>query len=251
MIMKTRNALCLVALLGLLLPGAAAAANAVYLRADFDDKTIDAPIGTGGAAVGEPTVIENGVAAIVRQGPMGSPSLEIQDMQEGGDHVCFQFESDAELTAGEVYVGMNLWFDSLAEASECNIRVFERGGQAKRFAELGIIEDGGVYLHYGEASSAGIIGQAVVGRLYRVVFAFNMDAGTFSVWLDGVEAASGLPHGITDRGIGSVLIGCDYDDDAQGSYNVDALEVTDFQIVPIENQTWGRIKTMFRERNER
>ena len=245
--MKSRNVVPLIISLGIMLLPSVAAAETVYLLADFNEKAIDQAIGTGGASAGEPVSIDDGVVATVRQEPMETPSLEIQDAQPGKGFVRFELVGSTEVTSGMVYIAADLWFDSLVEGAECNILIREQGGEDTRFAELGFEDNGDIYLHYGQDSSAGVIGQTIIGRVLRVIFAFDMDAGTFGVWLDGTQVVSGLEHGIEDRGVGSVAIGCGYDDDSEGSYNVDAIEVTDFlRIVPCETDTWGRIKARFR-----
>ena len=52
------------------------------LDANFDDKTIDAAIGTGGAAAGEPALVTGG-SAIVRDTPFSTPGLELTHESAG------------------------------------------------------------------------------------------------------------------------------------------------------------------------
>jgi len=245
--MKHSRTAPVIGLLCVVLSTGAAQAEVTHLWADFNDKTIDEPIGMGGAEVGEPVSKDNAVTATVREGPLATPCLEIADALEGNGYVRFELLGETELTTGKVYLSADLWFESLADAFECTIMVKDEEPPSVRFAELGIEADGRIYLHYGQSSNAGTIGQVATGRLFRVIFEFDMDAGTFNVWLDGELAVSGLEHEITEAGVGSFLFGCHWDEDAEGSYYVDAVVVTDyFQAVATEEHSWGRMKAAFR-----
>ena len=183
--MRPVIATSLFCLLGLIVLSTAAMADEIYLEALFNDKTIDAEIGTGGATVGEPTWVSDRIAATVRATPMATPSLEIRGLQDVDGSLEFTLLGDQELTSGMVDVSFDLWFSSLDAMS--NISIYNGPSQNRRFAELGVESDGQVYLHYGQSSSAGDIGQIAIDMLYRVIFEFNMDAGTFDVWLDGTK----------------------------------------------------------------
>ncbi|MHC4970477.1 MAG: hypothetical protein ACYTF4_17945, partial [Planctomycetota bacterium] len=73
---SSRSAVVLVAIM---VSAGGRAGASTLLEADFDDKTIDAPIGTGGAAVGEPVSVSPNIIATVRAAPFATPSLEIVD----------------------------------------------------------------------------------------------------------------------------------------------------------------------------
>jgi len=80
------------------------------LVADFDDKTIDAPIGTGGAAVGEPVYMYPPDIGIVRDNPMTTPSLEIPDVSvSDGESVWFTFINSEQVGEGTLVARMDLW----------------------------------------------------------------------------------------------------------------------------------------------
>ena len=245
--MRSAFTVSMICLFSLILLSTVSMAEQIYLKADFNDKTIDAPIGMGGAALGEPVMMDDAITAIVREGPLATPNLEIEDVQTANGYVRFEFLGDVEVTTGMVDLSADLWFNSLLDASECTILVKNASQPSQRFAELGIEDDGHIWLHYGQSFDGGTIGQVETGRAFRIIFEFDMDSETFDVWLDGVEAASDLEHEIADTGIGSFMFGCHYDEDAEGSYYVDAIQVTDyFQATPTEEHSWGRVKAGFR-----
>jgi hypothetical protein len=245
--MMTRAAPVLVLLLGVCLCPPIVVADQVYLVAEFNDKEIDQPIGQGGPDVGEPIeVYTSTISAIVREGPMGSPSLEIRDTADfGSGFAIFEFLGGAELTTGIVNVSADLWFHEIGAGNRFLFYVRERETASERFGDLRFHQDGSITL-IDEQGYVGAIGNYEVGRRFRVITEFDMDAGTYDVWLDGVLAVNGRAHGIAGRGIGSVILGCDHDEDLEGFFNVDALNVTDyFQEVPVTEQSWGRIKISF------
>jgi hypothetical protein len=245
--MRSARTVSTICLIGLDLFSTVSTAEQIYLAADFNDKVIDEPIGIGGAEVGEPMGVASTITAIVRDGPMGSPSLEIQDNHEWAGHADFELLGSAELTSGTVYVSADLWFDSLAEGENCVVKVGEQGSNQFRFAELVFQGDGSIRLLYGDTSNINNIGTFAAGSPYRIILEFDMDAGTFDVWLNGEQAEDDLAHEISERGIGRVRVGCRYDVDLVGHFYIDALSVTDyFQATACEEHSWGRLKETFR-----
>ncbi len=234
----------LLAFIALSVSAMVATADVVYLEAAFNDKTIGAPIGTGGPAVGEPVVVSTTITAIVTESPMLSPSLQIADNSETtAGSARFEFLESAEITTGTVVVAADLWFEEISEGSYYYLYVRERSGSSAKFASLVFEPDGLVYL--GDAAGGhGSIGSYEAGSLYRIIINFDMDAETYDVYLDGSLVRDDQPHSVVgDYGVGAVLVGCREDADLDGTFNIDALTVTDtMQPTSTEEATWGRIK---------
>jgi hypothetical protein len=219
----------------------------LFLDANFNDKTIGDPIGEGGAALGEPTDVGSGVQAIVREGPMGSPSLEISDQSgERAGAVRFQMLDGVELETGTASVGADLWFHSLGEGNNFAVFLRERDGSAEDFTHLSFTSEGDVYLSDMQGPT-GKIGTYQIDRRTRLVLFHDLDAGTYDIWLDGARLVDDRAHGVTGRGIGGVLFGCEFDGDTVGLFHIDAVTVTDtFLPVTVEEGSWGRLKSLFR-----
>jgi hypothetical protein len=235
-------------ILALVLSAPPSLADQTFLFADFNDKAIDQPIGEGGPEVGEPVeVYTTTISAIVRQEPMGSPSLEIRDISSfGAGFVVFELLDGAELTSGTVSVSADFWFQNQTSSSRFLFQIRERGSTEMKFADLRFNPTSSVDLVDAQGY-AGIIGHYETDRRYRVVLEYDMDAGTYDVWLDGERALNDRAHGVAERGIGWVIFGCFDDDDQEGLFNIDAVSVTDyFQEVPVLESSWGRIKASFR-----
>jgi hypothetical protein len=197
----------------------------VHLQADFNDKTIDAPIGTGGASVGEPVEVSPSITAIVRAEPMATPSLEIQDNHDySAGSARFEFLASAEITAGVFAISTDMWFHELSPGFDFFIYIREQGSSANKFGDLRFTPSGSVTL-YDSNGYYGNIGTYEIGRVYPVKYEFDMDAGTYDVYLDGVLVVDDRAHGVVDRGVGAVLFGCGHDSDYDGYFNVDNIFV--------------------------
>jgi hypothetical protein len=198
-----------------------ALADTIYLEATFDDKPLDTPIDTGGAELGEPIYVDFAVIATVRGTPMASPCLELRDnddlVSEAAD---FEFIGSAEITTGILAISCNLWFHALAPGYSSYFFVREQGSAAEVFANLRCHPDGSIR-HSDENSTWMLIGFYEIGRAYPVSLVFDLDAGTYDVWLDGLLVLDDEDHGITGRGVGSVLFGCSDDPDLEGRFSVE------------------------------
>ncbi len=224
--MKTVSSLLLLCLLGGCLLCGTASAGQVYLWADFNDKPINSPIGTKGASEGEPVEVYSGIIATVRAGPMPTPSLELQDDSGATTGlVAFEFLGSAELTTETVAVSADLWFHELSPGYDFLLYVREQGGAAKSFANVSFNSSGEVFFSDATTPYTKLIGEYPLDRVFPIKIVFDMEAGTTDVWLDGRLVLADDTHGITDRGIGSVYFGCDYDAALDGSFYVDNISV--------------------------
>lgn len=246
--MNVRATLPLVCILGLLVFSDMAAADQVYLHADFNDKTVDQPIGTGGATVGEPIEVDPYVTAIVREGPMGSPSLEIADISgEYAGATVFEFPGGAEISSGIVNISADLWFPALGPGNAFFVHVRQAQGASEEFASIRFLENGSVAIFDANDYIGTFVGAFETSRLIRLILDYDMDAGTYDLWLDGTRLVDDRAHGVVGYGIGGIYLGADYDEDLEGYFNVDVVSVTDyFQAVATEEHSWGRMKAGFR-----
>ena len=228
-------------LLTILTAGTAAAGPITLLEANFDDKTIDAPIGTGGADLGEPVSSSSAVTAIVRATPMGSPSLEISDNNDSGaGGVRFEMYDGIEVTDGVLAFTFDLWFTDL---ENFYVYVREQGSSAKSFLSMRFQSSGDI--RYNDTAAGELIGTYETGRVIPVAITFNQNAGTYSIVVDGLTLLENRAHGVTDRGVGAILIGCTNDGNIDGTFSVDNLVATGDGVTPSETVTWGAVKSAF------
>ncbi len=203
--------------------GAGAARADILLEADFDNQLLDAPVGTGGAAVGEPVSFGAQITAIVRAAPFTTPSLEITDNSSGSaGSVGFELLGSAEVTSGVMSINAKLWFDSL---DKYFLYVREQGSSSDSFLSMTFGATGSISARDEDTSTGVVIGSYDTGRLFPISLVYDMDANTYDIYLDGSLALENEPHGVVGSGVGTVYFGIGYDEDLTGRYYVDDISV--------------------------
>lgn len=203
----------------------------VLLDANFDDKKIDEPIGTGGAAVGEPVFVTDSLDAIVRKEPGSDDNLELELSAGPGNsalHSRFEFLDLAEIADGVLRIGAELILGKADTFTHVNFYVREQGTAAQSFASLRLSDNGILRL-----SGAGIDPVSWPDRVLlegrnAIELVFDMDEGRYWLWFNDEELAppEGYAHGITARGIGGVSTGLAASSEKPRSARLDSLLVT-------------------------
>ena len=224
--MSSTRVLSILLVVGLTSYAAPGAWATIYLAldADFEGKPVNQPIGTGGAAVGEPVEIVQSTDAIVRDTPMPSRCLEMSDIDEyfaGG--AAFEFLDSAEYTTGLVKIEMDLWFEELEDYF---VYVREQGTAAQTFANIRFSGGGIVVAEDADTTPGQVVGTYEADRVVPIVIQFDLDKGVWHLTLDGMRVLADEPHGVTERGVGQVIIGVSHDEDLDGKVNLDNLLVT-------------------------
>jgi hypothetical protein len=231
--------------LGCLLLPDAARAETIYLKADFNDKTPDQVIGTGGAAVGEPIWVDAHAGGYVRQWLPGDPLLEISDgstTQYG--NVWFRFLGDAAIDSGILVVTFTISIFDTGGGSPHIIAI--KGGEGFVFAELQFMQNFDIRLA-DQDGAVGVIGSYNMSTDIPVAVAFDLNAGTYDVWLSGQEVHSDEPIAFSGHAINQVVFSVGQDEDLVGKFFIDDVFVTDNpDAVPVEDCTWGRVKSLYR-----
>lgn len=173
------------------------------LLADFNDKTVGQPIGTGGAAVGEPTYIDAGVSAVVEQ-PVGVNrvlALEADMLQSAGGAV-FKLSGGTEIEEGLAVMSVALAFPSLCSF---NLYVRESDSSAQNFTTL-VLSNNGTISANDENGPAGQIGNYSAGQILRISIEHDLDAGTYDVLLNDTLLLDDRAHGVVGEGIGKFMM---------------------------------------------
>jgi hypothetical protein len=213
----------------------------VFLEANFDGHTPDDPIGTGGAALGEPISVSPQVIATVRSEPMPTASLQITDNDDfAAGAARFEFLDDQEISTGVVSIVFDLWF---TEYEDFYVGIREQGSSASAFLDL-IFTEGRSVDGWDETSYYAIADSYPLNQNYHVALMFDMDAGTYDVWLNETQAIENRVHGIEGDGIGSVSFSCAHDPDVGSSFYVDNIQVSD-TFVAVDGASWGRVKALY------
>lgn len=181
----------------------------ILLDANFDDKPLDEPIGTGGAALGEPSTIGFNLSAIVRQDPVleENNQLELESSGPTAQVVRFEFLGDREVLCGSVVISLELVLGSSNEFSQMTVAVREQGGAAESFATVIATNDGLLFVTDKNGQALSTPEGVTLNATNSMIFAYDMNAGTYSLWVNEVLQLENREHGVTGRGIGSVSVG--------------------------------------------
>jgi hypothetical protein len=237
----------LVLVLGCLMCPGLSRAETIYLDADFDSKTPNEPIGSGGAAVGEPFYLDGFAGGYIREFAPPNRVLEIQDGSTSAYcNIWFSFVDGVELDSGILVVTFTIEFYETGGGSSHRVTIREGSGGGFEFAVLDFREDYAIELsdHDGVV---GVIGYYNMSVRSPIAIAFDLTAGTYDVWLDGQEVRSDEPITTSGEKLGYIVFSTGPDEDLEGRYFIDDLFVTDNpNAVPVEDCTWGRVKGLFR-----
>lgn len=193
----------------------------VLLSAGFDSHPPMVQIGTGGAALGEPVSISSGLEAMVLlPGAFATPSLRLRPLSGGSARSArFEFRDSTELTSGPLVLGFTL---KAAQLDRFVAYVREQGSSSKNFASLILISSGAIVAS--DAANAGVVvGNYTAGSELDFEFRFDLDARTWSLYLNGASILSGRNHGIGDRGVGALLLGSDSQTTVGSDWHIDDI----------------------------
>ncbi|WP_423925040.1 hypothetical protein [Dokdonella sp.] len=175
----------------------------VALEADFEDKTAGLPIGMGGASLHEPHARNPGLDAVVIE---EAPGVNILDMASTDDSTTqvlrWQFLDDLEVRSG-LFI---LDFDAAMTARDrYGISLRERTSSAQTFMSLSYQSNGTMAVsdNNGTAFFDGVSYDA--GRVYQYRVSYDMDAGIYEIFRDGIPLIRERAHGVTSNGIGGLL----------------------------------------------
>ncbi len=208
------------------------------LRATFDDKPIDQPIGVGGA--GQPAWMdEDFVDAIVRNEPFATSCLEISNTTAQG---AVGFRTNNLISEGVVAIITDLWFH---EDSDCYARFMILSDLGQMILCLDFTGDGDLAIIEPLDELADL--PDVSGRPLPVLIALNLDSQTYSVWVEGVQWAVDRPMYEHMNAFSQVVIRVGYNCPEGNRFSIDQIRILDeVPPVPVEPTTWGRVRALFR-----
>ena len=198
---------CVWGLLLLTMSGAAFAAETI-LFADFSNKPLNQPIGTGGAGVGEPVDVSSLIEALVRAAPGGGRELELfKEPSFGTASTRFRFLNAQEVTEGQLRAGVALRLGTADQFSRVSVLMREAPGSAQSFLNLDLSSDGEVQIRRSGFPALRFSDAAVLSAINRIEILYDLDEKRLSMCVNGALLVSDLDAGIqTERGIGSVLL---------------------------------------------
>ncbi len=179
----------------------------LLLDADIEGTPLGEPIGTGGAALGEPIEISTRLVTEVGSDGASGRWLRYSSTDSAtGNFITWQFRNNREVTSGQLFVS---WDMRLPALDGYDYAFREAGGSSQSFPSLRLTSTGQVRLTQSGGSSVVVAGISYVAdRTYRVRYAFDFSTRTYDALLDNRVLAASRPFAITTtRGIGRFLTG--------------------------------------------
>jgi len=195
----------------------------LLLDADFDDKPLNQPIGTGGPTVGEPVSVSSAIDAKVRLDGFATPSLSIRDADDfTAGSARFEFLDETELRTGDLSLRFRVKF---SDWDDHLIVLNEQGTATGSFLTING-DSGGAFSLYDAAQSQWYTFFLYdVDTEYRFEIAHVAAYGMIYLWVNDELIVSRRQHGITDRGPGAISFGQEHDADLAGTFMLDDLKV--------------------------
>lgn len=214
-------------------------AQTTYMDLTFDDKTIDAPLGQGGTAIGEATWIQQDAMVVVRAAPFETPSIELRGVdQSNGGPVQFALPTSG-ISSGLAVIVIDYWFPRVQAGWIPFVEFYSSAWQ--ELCEMTFRDDGSLTIS--DTELAATIPEFPLGRPLRIVLAMNMDSDTYSVWVDGIERVSGRPLMVAGTTYSQFTIQTGSGASADNRFSIDRILVLDYlPPVPVQPATWGSIK---------
>jgi hypothetical protein len=143
--------------------------------------------------------------------------------------VDFEFIDNVEISGGIVTISCTLWFSAFEPGAAYWFGVREQGSSAQNFCDLTFRWDGTLVRYY--QTMPELLATYEAETVHELIVSFDMDAGTMSVWWNGLRVLADAPHGIVGHGVGKLLFGCEHDEDLCGRFHIDDVLVTDEVVV--------------------
>ncbi len=195
----------------------------LVLDVDLEDKVLGDSIGTGGAEANEPVTITNGLNTEIIEFGAANQALLMQNSTSGSARtIRWEFLNNAEAKEGIVAIEIDVYFDQL---DNYQFQVRQASGSSSSFSNTRFLVNGNISIT-DSGGSAGIVGSYVADQLYRLRFTFDIDNGTYIVWLDNDILVENKPYGVDDgNGIGSLLTGFQSSASSSASFVIDDLQI--------------------------
>ncbi len=195
----------------------------VALNAGFEDKTAGLPIGLGGAALNEPISKSVNIDAIVTQAAPGVNILDVSSSNTSAAQALrWQLLDNLEVRSGLLIMDFDM---AMATRDRYRVGLRERTSSSQSFLNFSFQANGTMAVDdaNGTVFLSGVTYD--IGHVYQYRLVFDLGAGTYDIFRDGIPLIRERVHGITARGIGAILYGIDNGADISAHLQFDSLRV--------------------------
>lgn len=201
------------------------------LYTDFDNKVAGDPIDIRGAMFGEPYRLKNLDTKIVQLTPENNVLRVSNDLSSSYSRTLgWHLLGNAEIETGAVEISFDITPSAL---DNYNVYVRESTGAASSFLSLTLSSNGRLVASDKNGANLSIDDAYTAGETLSFKLSFDMTSRTSDIQLNGQSLNSGRAFGVTDRGIGTLLIG--YGSSSNGSsFDLDNIQVVgDLPFLPV------------------
>ena len=194
----------------------------LVLDADFEDKVLGQPIGSGGANVGEPESIPIEITTEVIEQSVDNKALLLEKLGTSARVLTWGVINDIEFTSGKIKIKMDLEFDALDQYS---ITFGKIGSSGNNYTSVNFTVDGRIGITDSDGF-AGSVGLYQANQVYQLSLILDMDAGLYNVLFDGIILLENRPHEFNNEN-GTALLQTGFQSTAliNSSFVVDNLQI--------------------------
>ncbi len=193
------------------------------LDADFEDKTANQPLSTGGAIVGEPVIISDAINQVVKE---LAPERKLLVLDSLGaiqnNSMSWEFLSNLEVNSETLVIEADLTFN-LLDSYHFLIRDGIIGDS--NFASIFFSDQGKITV----TDKNGMLSLPQTyekNKPYRISLVFNFSNKNYSFYLNNEVLVEDRLHGVDSGiGIGAVIFGFEPDASNNASFMVDNIDV--------------------------
>ena len=171
----------------------------VLLDANFNNKTVSSPIGTGGPGVGEPIFVNPLLVTNVGT-TLPTPSLNLRHSTGAStDSLVFEFPDQTVIKDGDLRIAFTIRAPSTL--AELGFRVSEAGNSIHKFGTLDFTATGN--LHATDTTGYSLyLSTYTPSQILKIEYIYHLDARTYDLRINNVLLLADRPHGVTAPGIG-------------------------------------------------
>ncbi len=109
-----------------------------------------------------------------------------------------------------------------------------------------VMSDGTIKIF--DSELAATIPSYPTGRSLPVLIAMDLDADTYSVWIDEVQWVADRPMKVSGSNFTRIQIGSGSNCAAENRFSIDQIRVVDtLPQIPTQRTSWGKVRALFRD----
>jgi hypothetical protein len=220
-----RPAALLVLLLALSVAPPGADARILLLDAHFDNRPVGSQLGRRGALFGEPVEGQyDSRSEVIYEDSPGQHSVRLLDTRTTTpDNLYWALRDGLGFSDGKLFISCEL---ELEYPEDYHLSLRSEDLESDNFFQMIFDASGDIQWRDGDSPNPTSIGFYPVGVPMSLEWAFDLDNGTYSFTLNGVEHITDETHGLAGASLGALIVGHRNDADLSGALRFDNPSVS-------------------------